>query len=753
MPDAQTQESLRVTVTTIIHHDESTGSVILRGTDAGGRSHTILGTYHERPDLQAILAHGEWTRHPRHGHQFRASYIEPAELHNPARIATYLDTLGIPGIGPNVARRITDAFGPTTLNVIDRDPEKLRMVPWVTDRTIDYLKREWEGIDAHRDLMLLLTAAGVRPREIPKIRGALGEGPEQRIREDPYVLGRIVPGFSFRKADALAKSLGIPDDSDVRKRAKIDTLLEDSLGQGDCGVPRVDLVERAARDLGRPAGEVGALIDDLCVAGEYVVEELQGTSVVYLPRVIAVERGIAEDIGRISTFRPSWSRLNADAEIDAQCAMSGFRLGRDQREAVRMILSEPVSVMTGGPGVGKTTTLKTAFDILGANGVSIALCAPTGMAAKRMHEATGREASTIHSLLGVDPQSGGYKHDSREPIEADLVVADEFSMTDINLCNSLLDAIGRGTGVLFVGDVDQLPSVGPGRVLHDLIASGTVPVTRLNEVFRQGRDSMIVQAAHAINRGEMPPEPEEDIPASMRDYLFLRTPDSRRTQEKIITMVCEKLASHPLLAGEDFDPIRDVLVVAPMKKRGDASVESLNLKLRNRLNPLPAEGSPRRFDLRDSEGGIRVSFGIGDKVMNTVNRTEEGVVNGDIGFVREIDHFSGTLFVDFERTTLELNEQEAGSLLLAYATTVHKCQGAESKVMIMPVVDDHAPMLQRNLVYTGLTRAKKLAIMVGQEPMLERAIANTDNHMRWSYTSQALREAFAAEDPEPAPVI
>jgi exodeoxyribonuclease V alpha subunit len=743
--DGKTSEALQVSVTRVLKFDEESGFTILAGHRVDGSEVKVIGTYHENPLGQSITAHGTWEQHETRGAQFRAGYIEPDHLSNPVRIASYLASMGIPGVGEAIARRITDAFGPTTLSVLDNNPSRLREVPRVTEQTVDFFEREWRGISAHRDLALFLIGAGVSPKKVPAIRETFGFAAEAIIRKDPYILARSVPGFGFDKADAVAQALGVERDDPIRRRALIDHLLQRALDQGVCGLPRNQVIEDAAKTLSMDIVAARQFLDGLVDDGALICAEVDETEVIYLPRVYQTEVNIARKLAALGNGTPRWGDLDPDAEIARQTSLTGFRMGKDQTEAVRTILSTRVSVMTGGPGVGKTTTLKTALDILRRKGVQIKLCAPTGMASKRMVDATGQEASTIHGLLEVMGDSGEFKYNSDNPLEADLIVVDESSMTDIFLCDKLLDAISRGTAVLFVGDVDQLPSVGPGRILHDFIVSDRLPVSRLTEVFRQGQDSMIIQAAHAMNRGEMPPEPPAHIPQSEQDFLFLRTPTASAAQEKILKLVCERVSSHPFFKDDPgFDPIRDILVVAPMKMH-DAGVEALNVKIRAQLNPLPKVGSPDRFDVLDGAGYALKSFGKGDKVMNTVNRKNEGVMNGDIGFVREIDPIEKTLFVEFDSGILEMSRTDARDLQLAYAMTVHKCQGAEAPVLIMPVVAEHKHMLQRNLVYTGLTRAKKLAIMVGREDMLEHAISNTDNRQRWSYTAQALRETIDYE--------
>jgi len=745
MPPRPTSESqtLRVQVMRVIRYDEDDGFAIMfcQGTD--GKTHKVLGPYHEDPAGQEIVAHGAVEHDETYGRQFRAAYIEPARFNDPDRIKGYLASLGIAGIAEVIAGHIVDRFGTAAFDVIDRNPDDLLAVPRMPAKAVEFLHRNWRGLDANRELVLFLLGLGIPSKKIPDIRKSLGFDAESKIRSDPYILCRRINGFGFEKADAIARRFGVDEDSPVRKRAMIESILQTGISDGQCGRPLDEAMTEAAERLRLPEDEVLTFTEDLIDAGYLGCEKIDDVDILYLPWVLEKERGIARMLLGMTGKEPSWDPLDAGWEIDNH---KGLPLGAEQAEAVRTILSERLSVMTGGPGVGKTTTLKTALDILADNGVNIALCAPTGMAAKRMTEATGRQATTIHTFLEVDGEDGGFKRHANNPLYADLVVADEFSMADINLASSLIEAIGPRTSFLIVGDVDQLPSVGPGRVLNDIISSETVPVSRLTEVFRQKANSRIITAAHAINRGEMPPKRPTDVDPGELDFLHLETESEQGVQDKILRLVTERLSGHPLLQrtfereGKTFDPIRDAMVVAAQKS-GDAGVNALNVKLRAALNPLPAKGSPDRFDIGAGDGEATVSFGIGDQVMNTVNKHDRGIVNGDIGFVREIAPDGKAMLIEFDRGSIVIPRREARDIQLAYAMTVHKSQGSEAPVLIMPVTKEFKFMQQRNLVYTGLTRGKNLAIILGTKDALEMAVENVKNHRRWSFTGEALRRS------------
>ena len=739
---ATSRQTLEVRVKRVLFNNSDNDFYILLCEDQYGENVKILGLYHENPEGLKIVAYGNFEYSERHGgQQFKADFIEPGDFTNVDSIRTYLASLGIPGISDGVARNIVNHFGLETFDVIDENPDLLFNVERMPEKSVTYLHEHWRGFQATRDFVLFLIDLGISPSKVQDIRMSLGFDAERVIRDDPYILCRQVNRFSFEKADAVAFRLGIPQDSPVRRRAYLEHVLQKGLYNGECGQPRRKVINEAANFLRMPGTELSEFTDEMIDVGNLAHKRIDNEDILYLPHVVDTEHGIARMLLEMSGEIPCWGSLDAGYEIKCHAHQQGGPpLGEEQDEAVQMILNERLSVMTGGPGVGKTTTLKTALDILCNKGVRVALCAPTGMAAKRMSAATGREAGTIHRLLEFNPGNSGFMHNVSNPLDVDLVVADEFSMADINLAHSLIEAIGPNTSLLIVGDVDQLPSVGPGRVLDDIISSNAVPVSRLTQVYRQSNSSRIITAAHAINRGDLPEAPPGNISKPHLDFLFidLKNPNSFNVQDAIIKMVCDRLAKHPLLEN-DYDPIRDVMIVAA-RKDGPAGTMALNDRLRERLNPLPPKGHSDRFDVISGPNRTALSFGIGDKVMNTVNNYDKGIVNGDIGYVVDIDDRQKELVVNFESgPVVSLTKSDASNLLLAYAITVHKSQGSESRVLLMPMVHDYKVMLQRNLVYTGLTRAKTLGIMVGEESALNKAINTIDNRNRWSLTGEALR--------------
>ena len=743
----QSRKVLRVHVERVIYKPRkgSKGQYILLCEDENGQERKILGPYHEDPTGEDIVVYGYSEPDKRHGgEQFKAIFIEPARFVALERIKSYLASLGIPGIGEVIAGYIVDKFGVETFDKIIESPDLLHDVERIPKKSVNFLKENWHGLQTYRESILFLMDLGIPSRKIKDVHAILGCHAQLKIREDPYILCREVDRFGFSKADSIALKFGIEKESPVRKRALIENVLEQGIRNGGkCGCTKADIIDEGAKLLGLSKQNISDFVDSMIKLNQLRYEIVDGQDILYLPRIFDTEQRIAQMLHDMTGQAPNREHIDVDFEIDQYKQQeNGLLLNAEQTEAVRMILNQRLSVMTGGPGVGKTTTLKTAVDILTDKGVNIELCAPTGMAAKRMEMAIGKKASTIHRLLGYSAD-GEFQHNGDNPIHADIIIVDEFSMIDVFLTSSLIEALGPETSLLIVGDVDQLPSIGPGRVLHDIISSNMVPVSRLTQIFRQGNKSLISEAASAINKGEMPPSPPEDASKEKLDFLFLKKNGAYKTvaqnvQDSIIELVCTRLYNHPLL--DNYDPIRDVMVVAA-RKNGDAGANALNYKLRAQLNPLPPEGSNRRFDVEFDHNEGKSSFGIGDKVMNTSNKYDLGIMNGDIGYISGISEDKKELEVDFDCGVVSLSNSDTRDLQLAYAITVHKAQGSEAKVLLMPMVEDYGSLLQRDVVYTGLTRAKTLAMIVGSEKALARAVRTVDNEQRWSFTGEAMSRA------------
>ncbi|MCR9098280.1 MAG: AAA family ATPase, partial [bacterium] len=546
---------------------------------------------------------------------------------------------------------------------------------------------------------------------------------------NPYRLARDIRGIGFRTADQIAEKLGIGRTAMIRVRAGISFALTEAMGDGHCGLPRADLIGLAEKLLEVSAALIEEALAEELVERTVTADRVGETDCIFLTGLHAAERGIAEQIGRIASGPPPWPEIDADRALPWIEQRTGLTLAEGQADAIRLAIRSKIMVITGGPGVGKTTIVNSILRILAAKRVKLLLCAPTGRAAKRMTEATTMEARTIHRLLEFDPKSFGFKRDRETPLDCDLLVVDESSMIDVTLALSLLRAVPDGAALLIVGDIDQLPSVGPGQlpsvgpgqVLADIIGSGAVPVVRLTEVFRQAARSRIITTAHAINAGRMPDLTPPDEEA---DFYFVPAADPEQAVERIVELVSRRI---PRRFG--FDPIRDIQVLCPMN-RGGVGARSLNVELQAALNPA-GEKKVERFGW---------TFAPGDKVMQIENDYDKEVYNGDIGMIEDIDLDEGELAVNFDGRTVSFLFGELDTLVPAYAATIHKSQGSEYPAVVIPVLTQHYAMLQRNLIYTGVTRGKKLVVLVGQKRAVAIAVRNVSGRRRWSKLDEWLND-------------
>ncbi|MGH6989262.1 MAG: SF1B family DNA helicase RecD2, partial [Stellaceae bacterium] len=517
----------------------------------------------------------------------------------------------------------------------------------------------------------------------------------------------------FKTADAIAMKLGIEKTAMIRVRAGISYALTEAMDEGHCGLPTEELAPLAVELLEVPKELVQTALDLELVAGTVIADSVAETPCVFLSGLYRAEQIVAKRLLRLVNGRLPWLYIDPQKALPWIERKTGLSLAPSQVAAIRLALLSKVLVITGGPGVGKTTIVKAILRILAAKGVKLLLCAPTGRAAKRMTEATGFEAKTIHRLLEVDPRGGGFKRDDENPLECDLLVVDETSMVDIMLMQALLKAVPDDAALLIVGDIDQLPSVGPGQVLADVIASGAVPVMRLTEVFRQAAQSRIITSAHRINQGSIP---DLSKPAGDSDFYFVTAADPETAVTRIVDLVKTRI---PQRFG--LDPIRDIQVLCPMN-RGGVGARSLNIELQAALNP-PGERRVARFGW---------TFAPGDKVMQIENDYDKEVYNGDIGTVDDVDLDAGELTASFDGRALTYGFGELDTLVPAYAVTIHKSQGSEYHAVIIPMMTQHYAMLQRNLLYTGVTRGKRLVVLVGQKKAVAIAVKNVSGRHRWS---------------------
>ncbi len=583
------------------------------------------------------------------------------------------------------------------------------------------IEQAWREGKCIREIMLFLHSHGVSTSKAVRIYKTYGDQAIQRVRSNPHVLAKDIYGIGFKTADQIAQNVGISKDSLSRAYAGIDHVLMEATAEGHCALPVIELNTSAMKLLEVAEGIVEQAQSQMITCGALVLETIRGEPLLFLPHLRKAEEGIASKIRIMAVAQPTYPSIDFEKAVRWCEARTGKQLSPSQREAPQIVLASRVVIITGGPGVGKTTLVNSILTILRAKGVRCLLCAPTGRAAKRLSETTGIEAKTIHRLLEVVPGTGRFARNESNPLECDVVVMDETSMVDVLLMHSVLSAVPQGASLILVGDVDQLPSVGPGNVLRDLIDSGQVPVVRLTEVFRQAAGSQIIVAAHRIREGQMP----QTQRAPESDFHFVERDDP----EQIAAML-EQLVQHRIPTKFRMDPIRDVQVLCPMN-RGSLVVRELNQRLQRALNPpRPGEPAAEKYGWR---------FQIRDKVIQTENNYEKEIFNGDIGSIEAIDPIEHEVSIRFDNRLVTYDFGELDEVSLAYAVTIHKAQGSEFQAIVIPIATQHYLLLQRNLVCTGITRGKKLVVLVGQKKALGIAVRNDRTQRRYSGLLECLR--------------
>ncbi len=667
---------------------------------------------------ETVIVEGEWVTHPKFGRQLQVLTCLPADPVTVDGIRRYLGSGLIKGIGPVMAERIVERFGIDSLEVVDAQPRRLLQISGLGRKRVQAISEAWKEQRRIRDVMVFLQSQGVGTAHAVRIYKEYGDDAIQMVRQDPYRLQRDLRGIGFQTADRIAEDLGVARDAPERVRAGVRYMLVEASDEGHVFVPMQDLVGRVSELLDVDQQLVPTAVQRLRADDVIVVEADADAGRCYLRRLHRAESGVAQALQRL--LDAEGPPLASDAEADS-VADQTQDLGPDQLLALEAVTASKVVIVTGGPGTGKTTVTRQIVARLEASDLRVLLCSPTGRAAKRLAEATGREARTIHRVLEFAPNDGGFRRDENQPLDTDALIVDESSMIDISLMYALLRAIPDHARLILVGDIDQLPSVGPGNVMGDIIASETVAVARLRHIYRQAGDSRIVANAHRINEGQWP-QVDNDARA---DFFFVEEDDPDRVAEKI-----EELVARRLPKGRNLDPLRQIQVLSPMYK-GQTGALQLNRRLQERLNPGRKSHVIGDRELRE-----------GDRVMQVRNNYDKGVFNGDLGRIGRLhkdedEAFAEVVFEDGIVQRYEFTQLE--QLRLAYAISIHRSQGSEFPAVVMPLTTQHYPMLQRNLLYTAVTRARELFVLVGSKRALKRAIDNDQQANRFTSLADRLR--------------
>lgn len=707
-------DALSGQVERITFHNEETGFCILKVKVQGRKEPVaVLGSLPSVAPGEWVTAQGTWEKDRDHGIQLKAHKLKTQPPTSLEGIEKYLGSGMIKGIGPVYATKLVKKFGEKVFDIIENQSKRLQEVEGIGRERRQRIKDAWAEQKVVRDIMLFLHSHGLGTNRAVRIYKSYGAEAIELIRADPYRLARDIHGIGFHSADSVAEKLGLEADSLLRARAALEHLLDQATTEGHCALPRRDLLEGSTRLLEVDEAVVSEAFERHLKDGRILSEKIAGEEMIFLPLLRDAEERIASQLLRLADAKEPEPAIDAEKAIPWVEEKTGRKLSPSQHDALRTALRSRAVVITGGPGVGKTTLVQSLLKILTAKKLKCILAAPTGRAAQRLAEATGLEASTLHRLLEFQPAKGGFQRNASNPLEGDVVVVDEVSMVDVPLMSRLLDALPRKARLILVGDSDQLPSVGPGLVLGDIIKSDKVSVVHLREIFRQAGDSRIISGAHSINRGEVP-----DIIDTPKDsdFVFIDREDPEECAATLVTMVRDRLPKHL-----GVDPIEGIQILSPMH-RGSLGIKELNLRLQSTLNP--------RSEYRDEYQAYGNLLRVGDKVIQTSNNYDKEVFNGDIGRIRSMDKEEKQLLVRFGKREVIYEFSELDELELAYAITIHKSQGSEFPVVVIPLAMQQYLLLQRNLLYTGVTRGKRMVVLIGQKKALGMAVRNESTRHR-----------------------
>ncbi|MBU3195074.1 ATP-dependent RecD-like DNA helicase [Clostridium algidicarnis] len=738
-------EEIQVTVEDIIFKNEDNGYVVAR-VDEKGDDTVIVGCIPYISEGQNLKLKGEWTLHKQFGKQFKVNEAEEILPNSLIGIERYLSSGVILGIGPVTAKKIVDKFGEKTFEVLENDIDRLSEIEGIGEKKIELIYDSYFKQREVKNIMVFLQTYGVTPNQCMKIYKRFGAESISIIKNNPYILTEEVSGIGFKSADKIARSLGIEIDSEFRVQSGIKHVVNQFCALGNTYMPKDELIKGASEILTVKEELIIKNIFDCVIDGKVRVELIDGVECVFTLPYYYAELGITKSMLSIVFSSFDAIDVNIDKQIKEFEQENNMSFAISQKEAIKGVIDNGVEIITGGPGTGKTTIIKCIIDIFDKNGMSVVMAAPTGRAAKRMTESTGREAKTIHRLLelgfGLNDEEMAFSKGEESPLECDVIIIDEASMIDVLLMNNLLKALSLGTRLIIVGDVDQLPSVGAGNVLKDLIESECVKVVRLKEIFRQAKESMIVVNAHKINNGEIPILNDRD-----KDFFFIK----EENKEKILNTVVELINTRLPQYNESWNKQQHIQILSPMKK-GPLGIINLNSKLQEVLNPKAENKKEKEYR--------STIFRVGDKVMQTKNnyslkwirvdgygdKEGLGVFNGDMGFIQNIDEEDNTLTVIFDEEREVIYENiNIDELDLAYAITIHKSQGSEFPVVIMPIFVGSPLLMNRNLLYTAITRAKNLVVLTGSVKALKYMVQNDRSFERFSSLKWRMKDTVSNE--------
>ncbi len=731
MPDLNSN-TLSGVVDEVVFHNTVSGFTVLQ-INCDGELVSAVGVVSEIAPGEEVKLEGKWVSHDVFGRQFKFEACRRSLPDTAAKLFRYLSSGAVKGVGPKLAAKIIERFGENSFDVLENDPERLAVINGISKDKARKISDEFRRLTSLRQVLLELENYGVTPTESTTIYKYFGVNAVNVIKENPYILFGTINGFSFERSELIAEAMGLPPDSVYRRRAGIIYIVTHNLSNGHTCIPRRKLISPCCDRLDMTEEETNSTIDELIDSKQLVSDTVSGEEFIFLPRLYMAEKQIAEKLALMTKFAPS-AISTIESDIDTIEEVTGVHYAGKQREALKTAGEKGMLVLTGGPGTGKTTAVKGIIEVFRKKHVDVLLCAPTGRAAKRLSEVCGQEAKTIHRLLEVewdDTEKPTFNRNVENPLKCGALIVDEMSMVDAELFASLLDALPLGARLILVGDSDQLPSVGPGNVLTDIIGSGCIPVVCLTEIFRQAQKSLVVMNAHRIITGEMP-----ELTKTDSDFFFMKR-DNSQTPETVASLLSKRLPD-----AYGFDPFTDIQVLCPSRK-GDSGTVNLNRLLQSSLNPK----HKTKNEVTTAGGKL---FREGDRVMQVKNnyRLEwhrgaeegEGIFNGDIGILKKINYAAGTMTIEFDDRTADYPTDNLSELELAYAVTVHKSQGSEYPAVILPLSGVQPLLLYRNLLYTAVTRAKKMLVIVGNEEIIFRMVQNNRQNKRYSALKEFLTQ-------------